>query len=58
MRKRKRWLTTAEAAEYLRCSVVTLYRLRKAGKLRGHRLGKDVRYRGEDLDALPEPEGP
>lgn len=50
------WLTTEEAAEYLRVSRYTIDRMCRAGRLHFARPGtKDRRFRREWLDAAMEP---
>ncbi len=51
----KKWLSEKEAQEYLGVSRSTLYRWQKEGKLKVYKLGRQRRYRQEDLDALLEP---
>ncbi len=43
-------LTNAEAARYLRCSPITLWRLRKNGKISFHRIAGKLVYTREDLE--------
>jgi excisionase family DNA binding protein len=45
-------LTADEAAEYLRVSRKTLYRLVSAGKVPGQKVGRSWRFRREDLVAF------
>jgi excisionase family DNA binding protein len=47
-----RWLTPKEAAEYVRCSVVTLRRAVQVGRLPAYPIngGRHVRFRSVDLD--------
>lgn len=45
-------LTAQEAAEYLRVSVKTLYRLVAAGQVPGQKVGRAWRFRQTDLDEL------
>lgn len=45
-----RFLTAQEAAERMRISKMTVYRLIKAGKLPAVRIGRSYRVREEDLD--------
>lgn len=53
------WLTPAEAADVLRCSRRTIYRMVSGGVLAAARLpGGGLRLRQEDLDALLEPNPP
>ena len=56
--EKKEWMTTEQACEYLQVSSVSLYRWRQAGRITGYRLGSNLRYRREDLDALAVPEEP
>jgi hypothetical protein len=46
------WLSTDRAAAYIDADPKTLYRYRKVGRLRGFKLGKEWKYRVEDLDRL------
>jgi excisionase family DNA binding protein len=49
------WLTTKEAASYLRVSQMTLFRWVKSGKLNSYKLGNAVRFTKEDLEAVAKP---
>lgn len=49
-------LTDNEAQEYLRVSRSTLYRWGQEGKLKVYKVGRQRRYRREDLEALIVPE--
>ena len=51
----KEWFTVAEAAEYLRVSRRTIYKLTKEGRLPVFRISKERhrRFRKEDLDKVP-----
>ncbi len=51
----KEWFTVEEAAEYLRVSKRTIYKLTKEGRLPAFRIGKERhrRFRKEDLDKVP-----
>ena len=51
----KEWFTVEEAAEYLRISRRTIYKLTKEGRLPAFRIGKERhrRFRLEDLDKVP-----
>jgi excisionase family DNA binding protein len=53
----QQWFTIEEAAEYLRVSKRTIYKLTKEGRLPPFRLGKERhrRFRKEDLDKVPIP---
>ena len=53
-KRQQEWFTPKEAAEYLRVSVATIYRLTQQGRLPAYRIGTARRYRREDLDAVPE----
>jgi excisionase family DNA binding protein len=50
------WLTVAEAAEHLRCSPKTIYRLVQQRKLRAAQIGgkRALRFRIEWIDAYAE----
>ncbi len=49
--ERSRFLTVAEAAEYLRCSRQRIHDLTSAGRLTRHRDGRRVLITRADLDA-------
>lgn len=53
----KEWFTVEEAAEYLRVSKRTIYKLTKDGRLPAFRIGQERhrRFRKEDLDKAPRP---
>jgi excisionase family DNA binding protein len=47
----RKWLNTVQAADYAQCSTKTLYRAVAAGKLKAARIGRDLRFTTEWLDA-------
>ena len=49
------WFTVEEAAEYLRVSKRTIYKLTEEGRLPAFRIGKERhrRFRKEDLNKVP-----
>jgi excisionase family DNA binding protein len=49
------WFTVAEAAEYLRVSRRTIYKMTVEGRLPAFRIGRERhrRFRKEDLDKVP-----
>jgi excisionase family DNA binding protein len=50
------WLTAAEAAQYLRLPTVkALYQRVARGQMKALRLGRQMRFRRRDLDALMRP---
>ena len=53
----KEWFTIGEAAEYLRVSKRTIYKLTKDGRLPAFRIGQERhrRFRKGDLDKVPQP---
>ena len=51
---KKAWLTNKEAMEYLGLSRPTLQRYRASGKLPYSKIGGNIFYRREDVDALLE----
>jgi excisionase family DNA binding protein len=53
----REWFTVNEAAEYLRISKRTIYKLTKEGRLPFFRIGleRHRRFRKEDLDKVPTP---
>ena len=48
---KERLMTIQEVAEYLQCSVSTLRRWVRRGKVPHYRMGKMVRFRRSELDA-------
>lgn len=46
------WLTIQQAAEYLNCSVPTIYRRIRSGDLPAYKSGKLTRIKRDDLDKL------
>lgn len=46
------WLSSDKAAQYIDSTPKTIYRYRKAGKLKGFKLGKEWKFKVEDLDRL------
>lgn len=46
------WLTLCEAADYCRCSTVTIGREARLGRLKGYKLGRrrEWRFTSEDCD--------
>jgi excisionase family DNA binding protein len=52
------WFTVEEAAEYLRVSRRTIYKLTKDGRLPAFHIGQERhrRFRKEDLDKVPRPD--
>ena len=53
----KEWFTIEEAAEHLRVSRRTIYKLTAEGRLPAFRIGRERhrRFRKEDLDRVPRP---
>ena len=53
------WFNVTEAAEYLRVSRRTIYKLTKDGRLPAFRISRERhrRFRKEDLDKIPRPSG-
>lgn len=51
----KEWFTVEEAADYLRVSKRTIYKLTKEGRLPAFRIGQERhrRFRKGDLDKVP-----
>jgi excisionase family DNA binding protein len=50
------WLTTEDAAEYLRVTPSTVYRWTKTGKLQAYQFdGAPIRIKRSDLEALAKP---
>jgi len=43
------WLTSREAADYLRISTRTLYNLTSSGKVKYHKFGRRNRFKLDDL---------
>jgi excisionase family DNA binding protein len=49
----REWMTAAEAADYLRLpSVAAPYQRVARGQIKAQRLGRQMRFRRRDLDAL------
>jgi putative molybdopterin biosynthesis protein len=46
-----KWMTLAEVAEYLSTSPSTVYKLKARGKLRGYRVGRNLRFDRDEVDA-------
>jgi len=55
----KEWFTVEEAAEYLRVSKRTIYKMTKEGRLPAFRIGRERhrRFLKEDLDKVPQLSG-
>lgn len=51
----RRLLSTEEASVYLDCHTRTVFRLVDDGRLKAYRLGRVLKFRQEDLDAVLEP---
>ena len=50
-----RWLTTSEAARYLRVSISSIKMMIYRGQIRVHKLGKRNRFLADELDRLITP---
>lgn len=48
-------LTQKEASEFLKCSIITLWRLRKSGKLKWYRNGRNILYKKSELEDFINP---
>jgi len=48
------FMTNKEAADYLRTSTLTLWRLRRSGSIPFYRIASKVLYRRSDLDTFSE----
>jgi excisionase family DNA binding protein len=46
-----KWMTLREVARYLRTSPSTVYKLKARGKLRGYRVGRNLRFDRDEVDA-------
>jgi excisionase family DNA binding protein len=44
------YMTSKEAAAYLKVSIQTLYRIAKTKKLKSYKVGKVARFKQEDID--------
>ena len=51
------WMTAQEAAAYLRLTLGALYQRRQRGQIKAYRLGRSLRFRRRDLDAVPSRDG-
>jgi excisionase family DNA binding protein len=47
----RKWLNSAQAADYAQVSTKTLYRAVNAGRLKAARIGRDLRFIADWLDA-------
>jgi len=45
-----KWLTFKEACKYLQVSSATLYRLVRARKIPGHKIGRQWGFKKEEID--------
>ena len=45
------WKTLAQVAEYLQLSEATIYKLKESGKIRGYRVGRNLRFDLSEVDA-------
>jgi excisionase family DNA binding protein len=46
-----KWMTLEEVSEYLSTSPSTVYKLKARGKLRGYRVGRNLRFDRDEVDA-------
>jgi excisionase family DNA binding protein len=46
------WLTIAEASKYIKLSIPSIRNYLKSGKLPTYRMGRTIRLKRSDLDAL------
>jgi excisionase family DNA binding protein len=47
----RKWLKSVQAADYAQCSTKSLYRNVSSGRLKAARIGRDLRFTAEWLDA-------
>jgi len=45
-----KWMTLVDVAKYLRTSPSTVYKLKARGKLRGYRVGRNLRFDRDEVD--------
>jgi len=45
-----KWLTLKQTSEYLQIGLSTLYRLVRARKIPGHKIGRQWRFKKEEID--------
>jgi excisionase family DNA binding protein len=45
------WLTLSDVAKYLRLPASTVYKLKASGKIRGYRVGRNLRFDRAEVDA-------
>jgi excisionase family DNA binding protein len=45
-----KWMTLAEVATYLSTSRSTVYKLKARGRIRGYRVGRNLRFDRDELD--------
>jgi len=46
-----KWMTLGDVAKYLSTSPSTVYKLKARGKLRGYRVGRNLRFDRDEVDA-------
>ena len=49
---RKTWLSAGDACSYLGISRSTLHRLRSQGAVPTHKIGRSIRFKPDELDAV------
>jgi excisionase family DNA binding protein len=45
------WMTLKQVAKYLKTSPSTVYKLKARGKIRGYRVGRNLRFDRAEVDA-------
>ncbi len=50
----KEFLTVKEVAELLRVKPLTIYRMVKDSRLKGYSIGRNLRFKRQDIDAFLE----
>lgn len=48
--KPERLMTLGDVAEYLRLSIHTIYKMAQAGRIPAHKVGRQWRFRREEID--------
>jgi len=49
-----KWLTLEQIAEYLQMSTSSIYKMAQAGKIPSYKVGRQWRFRKEEIDAWVE----
>lgn len=53
-----KWLTLEQIAEYLQMSTSSIYKMAQVGKIPSHKVGRQWRFRKEEIDSWVEKKKP